>query len=389
MKKKLLFVIPTLYNGGAEKSLVSLLQTIDAEEYDIDLLLFKEMGMFLKQVPDYVNIISAPKELKSLYSDGDYRKRYLKGIRIIGTGLSKLFTKSYVGQRQIRWKYFYKHILQNQEGEYDVAIAYMEGEPIYYVVDKVRAKKKIAWIHNDYKSLGCSDKFDFSYFKDVDNIVSVSKECVNILKEIFNEFEDKICYIPNLVSSKTIKKMSEDFYPREYNRDDIKILSIGRLNHQKGFDIAIESAKYLYERGYRFKWYIIGDGILENDLKNLIEKNNMQDNVFLIGTRENPYPYIKNCDIFAQTSRFEGKSISLDEAKILSKPILVTNYSTAKDQIINNKEGIIVDMSEKAIAEGLEILINDIEKRIELSEYLSRFEYGNKDLIDLYYKVIN
>ena len=183
--------------------------------------------------------------------------------------------------------------------------------------------------------------------------------------------------------------MSEDFYPREYNRDDIKILSIGRLNHQKGFDIAIESAKYLYERGYRFKWYIIGDGILENNLKNLIEKNNMQDNVFLIGTRENPYPYIKNCDIFAQTSRFEGKSISLDEAKILSKPILVTNYSTAKDQIINNKEGIIVDMSEKAIAEGLEILINDIEKRIELSEYLSRFEYGNKDLIDLYYKVIN
>ena len=337
MKKKLLFVIPTLYNGGAEKSLVSLLQIIDKQKYDIDLLLFKKKGMFLKQVPSYVNIISPQKELESLYSQEDCKNIFFKVIRIVGTGLSRIFTKSYVGQRQIRWKYFYKPILKMQEKEYDIAIAYMEGEPIYYVADKVMAKKKIAWIHNDYKKLGCSDKFDYPYFKSVDNVVSVSEECVNILKKTFNEFEDKIEYIPNLITSKTIRQMANDFYPPEYNKNDINILSIGRLNHQKGFDIAIESAKYLYKKGYQFKWYIIGDGALEDNLRKLIEKNNMEYNIILIGTRENPYPYIKNCDIFAQTSRFEGKSISLDEAKILAKPILVTNYPTAKDQIINNK----------------------------------------------------
>ncbi len=389
MKKKLLFVIPTLYNGGAEKSLVSLLQIIDKQKYDIDLLLFKKKGMFLKQVPSYVNIISPQKELESLYSQEDCKNIFFKVIRIVGTGLSRIFTKSYVGQRQIRWKYFYKPILKMQEKEYDIAIAYMEGEPIYYVADKVMAKKKIAWIHNDYKKLGCSDKFDYPYFKSVDNVVSVSEECVNILKKTFNEFEDKIEYIPNLITSKTIRQMANDFYPPEYNKNDINILSIGRLNHQKGFDIAIESAKYLYKKGYQFKWYIIGDGALEDNLRKLIEKNNMEYNIFLIGTRENPYPYIKNCDIFAQTSRFEGKSISLDEAKILAKPILVTNYPTAKDQIINNKEGIIVDMTPEEIADGLEVLIRDNEKRINLSEYLKKNEYGNEDLINLYYKLID
>lgn len=389
MKKKLLFVIPTLYNGGAEKSLVSLLQIIDKQKYDIDLLLFKKKGMFLKQVPSYVNIISPQKELESLYSQEECKNIFLKVVRIVGTGLSRIFTKSYVGQRQIRWKYFYKPILKMQEKEYDIAIAYMEGEPIYYVADKVMAKKKIAWIHNDYKKLGCSDKFDYPYFKSVDNVVSVSEECVNILKKTFKEFEDKIEYIPNLITSKTIKQMADDFYPPEYNKNDINILSIGRLNHQKGFDIAIESAKYLCKKGYQFKWYIIGDGALEDNLRKLIERNNMEDNIFLIGTRENPYPYIKNCDIFAQTSRFEGKSISLDEAKILAKPILVTNYPTAKDQIINNIEGIIVDMTPEEIADGLEVLIRDNKKRINLSEYLKKNEYGNEDLINLYYKLID
>lgn len=389
MKKKVLFVISTLYNGGGEKSLISLLQTMHPDKYEIDLLLFRKMGMFLEQVPEYVNIRTVPKEMEYLYDNNKKGRVDYKGIRLISTGISTLLSKSYVGQRQIRWKYFYSKFIKKEEKTYDVAIAYMEGEPIYYVVDKVKADKKIAWIHNDYTNLGCSPKFDEIYFSKVDNIVSVSDKCVEILKDTFVKYKNKISYIPNLTSSQTIKSMSEKFYPSEYNNQENILLSIGRLNHQKGFDMAIDAAKCLSNKGYNFKWMIIGDGSLEDELKKQIQKNGLESKIFLLGTKENPYPYIKNCDIFVQTSRFEGKSIALDEAKILAKPILVTNYPTAKDQLINDKEGIIVDLNSQAIAEGLANLIDNRDKRKKLSQYLSSFEYGNENLINLYYEIID
>ncbi len=389
MKKKVLFVISTLYNGGAERSLVSLLQTMDPNKYEIDLLLFKKMGMFLDQVPKYVNIRNIPKELNNLY--GNYKESRLDylGIRLISTKISTLQSKSYVGQRQIRWKNYYSRLIKQEQKKYDVAIAYMEGEPVYYVVDKVNADKKIAWIHNDYNNLACNPNFDDIYFSKVDNIVSVSDKCVDILKESFPQYKNKIYYIPNLTSSKTIKSMSEEFYPSEYNKEENILLSIGRLNKQKGFDIAIDAAKHLSDKGYNFKWMIIGDGNLEGDLKKQIEKNELESKVILLGAKDNPYPYIKNCDVFVQTSRFEGKSIALDEAKILAKPILVTNYPTAKDQLTNGKEGIIVNLVPQAIAQGLANLIDNKNKRRELSEYLSNFEYGNENLISLYYDIMD
>lgn len=389
MKKKVLFVISTLYNGGAERSLVSLLQTMDPNEYEIDLLLFKKMGMFLEQVPEYVNIRTIPEELKNLYEDNKNNKGYYKYIRLISTGISTLLSKSYVGQRQIRWKYAYSKLIKQEEKKYDVAIAYMEGEPVYYVVDKVNADKKIAWIHNDYTNLGCNPKFDDRCFSKVDNIVSVSEKCVEILKDTFPQYKNKISYIPNLTSSKTIKSMAEKFYPTEYDSTENILLSIGRLNNQKGFDIAIDAAKELADKGYNFKWMIIGDGSLENELKKQIQANNLQSKVFLLGAKENPYPYIKNCDVFVQTSRFEGKSIALDEAKILAKPILVTNYPTAKDQLTNGKEGIIVDLDPQSIAKGLAELIDNKNTREGLSNYLNKFEYGNENLIGLYYEIID
>ncbi|WP_455542988.1 glycosyltransferase [Intestinibacter sp.] len=393
MKKKVLFVITTLYNGGAEKSLVSLLQTMDPEKYDIDLILFKKMGMFLEYVPEYVNILDVPKEMETLYGfEGNNVKKsvFLNFARLFSTGVSKLSSKSYVGQRQFRWKYFYKKIIKEQEKYYDTAVAYIEGEPIYYIVDKIKAKRKVAWIHNDYNSLGCSPQFDRKYLGKLDGIVSVSNQCVDILKEVFPEYEEKISYIPNLTCSKNIKNMAQEFYPEEYKNNENKtiILSIGRLNEQKGFDLAIEAASYLSQWNYSFKWIIVGDGALENKLRAMIKSKNLESKVSLIGARKNPYPYIKNCDIFAQPSRFEGKSIALDEAKILQKPILITNYSTAKDQIKQGQEGIIVDMNPKGIAEGIKSMIDDKKQAEKLSAYLSKFEYGNEKEVDLYYKII-
>lgn len=388
-KKKILFVITTLYNGGAEKSLISLLQNLDSTRYEVDLLIFKKIGIFLNDIPNFVNVLDYEEGMAELYGNTTTHKisKY-KLFRLISTFISKCFSRSYLRQRQIRWKYFYKKYIPKVEKKYDTAIAYIEGEPFYFIMDKVKAKKKIVWIHNDYQSLNCDKKFDEPYFDKVDKIVSVSELCVDILKDTFPEYLDKICYIPNLVSSSTVRAFATKFYPIEYQKQKTILLSIGRLNHQKGFDMAIAAAKIMADHGYNFQWFIIGDGVLERDLKERISKNKLQDNVILLGIRQNPYPYIKYCDIFVQPSRFEGKSIALDEAKILGKPILVTKYSTVKDQILAGKEGIIVEMNSSKIAEGLENLISSKEQREKLTKYLLEFDYGNEKEILKYYEAI-
>ena len=209
---------------------------------------------------------------------------------------------------------------------------------------------------------------------------------MEILKSIFPEYIDKIIFLPNLVSSKSIYKQSEMHYPREYrNESGVILLSIGRLTKLKGFNLAIEAAKLLKEKGIKFKWFILGDGELQSELEKQIEKLNVSDCVELLGVRNNPYPYIKNATIIVQTSMYEGKSMVLDEAKILNKPIVVTRYDTVSDQI-SDDEGLIVDMNGDAIATGIEQMI---QRREHYIQFLSKNEYGNQKLINEYYKVFN
>ena len=159
---------------------------------------------------------------------------------------------------------------------------------------------------------------------------------------------------------------------------------MGRLSTEKGFDLAIQAANILKEKEYAFIWYIIGSGMEENNLREMIKKYHVEEYVKLLGIRENPYPYIKNCNIFVQPSRFEGKSVVLDEAKILAKPILATNYPTVRDQL-TDKEGIIVNLTARDIAEGILNLTETEQKKY--SDYLSTREYGNQDEIEKYYKI--
>lgn len=178
-----------------------------------------------------------------------------------------------------------------------------------------------------------------------------------------------------------------DFYPVEYSGYNFKVLSVGRLSKQKGFDLAIEAARILKEKGFHFKWFIIGSGKLEKELKQKVLKFNIDDYIEFLGKRENPYPYILNCDILVQPSRYEGKSVVLDEAKILCKPIVVTNYPTVIDQI-NEKEGLVTEISADEIALGVEKMFDEnVRKRY--SNYLNSREYGNQQDIELYYDVID
>lgn len=386
--KKILIVMSTLYNGGAERSLVNFLNELPDDQYDIDLLLFKREGMFMKQVPAFVNVLETPKELKRLY--GSVKKAGLSmPTKVVGTAVSSLLTKNSREKRGFRWKYFYSHQIPKMEEKYDLAIAYISGEILYFVDEKVKADKKIVWIHNDYVSAMHPKKYDYSHLANMDKIVSISDSCVDILKEVFPEFANKVCCLPNITSSLVLNKRADECYPKEYEKNGINILSIGRLHEQKGFDMAIKAAKIMKEAKFNFKWFVIGTGELEAELKKQIQMSNVEDCFILIGAKENPYPYIKNCTVFIQPSRYEGKSVVLDEAKILAVPIVATAYPTVGDQLEDKVEGMIVPMNPEGIAEGLLEMAKNEELRKKYSDNLASKEYGNQKEIEQYIQLID
>ena len=378
----------TLSNGGAEKSLVNLLNVLPSDKYSIDVMLFKNRGIFVKQVPPYVNLIDAPKELKGLYSNGLSAGKQLPR-KLISTFIAKIAEKESEDQKGYRWHKYYSQVIPKLNQHYDVAIAYLSGEVLYFIDEKVDADRKIVFVHNDYRRNKLSHKYEEKHYRNMSKIISISNRCVEILKEEFPELTDKMLYLPNITSSTVVRNRAQDCDTPEYKDGVTNILSIGRLNHQKGFDYAIDAAKCLKDKGFKFCWSIIGNGELKKDLLKQIVKNGVEDEVQLLGIRENPYPYIQNCDFVVQTSRFEGKSVVLDEAKILGKAIVTTNYPTVNDQVENEKEGLVVEIDPAKIADGIILMATDTTRRESIEQYLNSKEYGNEKDVSMYMDLLD
>lgn len=393
--KKIIFVMPNFGAGGAEKSLLMLLYMLkDIQDVQVDVLFFKKEGIFLEQIPKEINIIDAEQTLKTAYSGfsfkniKSFRTATISFMRPFATAVCKIMSRSERHKRQIRWNSFYKKLILNLPGKYDYACGYLDGEALYYVVDKINADKKYGWNQNDYKGLLMSEKIDSEYYARLDRIVTLSDVCLDILQEVFPSYADKMLQIPPIVTSDYINNCADKFFPEEYGDEDgFRIISVGRLVEQKGFDMAIEAAAILNNKGVKFKWFIIGNGELYESLHQLIEKNNLTDRVILLGEHGNPYPYIKNADVFVQSSRYEGKSVVLNETKMLAKPILATHYPTVTDQITNGEDGIIVDMNAESIAKGLEELINDEALQCKLHDNLSKLCLEDAEVVNAYLKL--
>ena len=220
--------------------------------------------------------------------------------------------------------------------------------------------KKIGWVHTNYSKSGLDKNFDYHYFNKLNSIVTISEECFSDLKNIFPNLKDKLQIIYNIVSPNLIKELSNESISDNhlFVSDENNILTISRLSEEKGIDIAIETCKILNERKINFKWFVIGDGNQRILLETKIKEYNLNKKFVLLGLKQNPYPYLNKINLYVQPSRYEGKSIAIDEAKIFNKPIITTDYDTAKDQIKTNFNGII--SSKDPI-----LLANDIEKVLE------------------------
>jgi glycosyltransferase involved in cell wall biosynthesis len=396
MKKKILFVIPSLSAGGSEKSLVNLLTQINYSLYDVDLFLFNNTGIFLSSLPSEVNILDNgsnykifTRSLKDSFlgyiKKGQFNLAY---CRIMFTLINRLTKNISLGE-QYSWKYLSK-AFEYLDNDYDVAIGYLEKSSIYFTIDKVRSKNKIGWIHTNYTTSGMNPKFDEKYFNKLNQIVTVSEECASSLNDNFFHLKEKIKVIYNIVSPKTINELSRTSIDETnlFDNSCVNLITVARLSYEKGIDIAIKTCKLLISKGLNIKWYVIGEGNEREKLELLIEEYKLFNNFFLLGNKQNPYPYIKLADIYIQPSRYEGKSIAIDEAKILQKPIIVTNFETAKDQISAGVNGLVVEMNEINLAVGIEKLIENDKLANTFLNNLSKEKLGTEGEINELYKIL-
>ena len=248
-------------------------------------------------------------------------------------------------------------------------------------MDKGCAQKKVLWIHNENQKLRYNVEFDRPYYESCDRIITISQKCLESFVEVFPTLKNKISILENITIKKDILNLGNDGVAVEFEEQNrVKLLSVGRLGAQKGFDLAIKSAKILKDRGVDFIWIILGEGPDRKKLQEQIDADELNNNVKLIGIRSNPYVYIKKCDIFVQTSRFEGKSIVLDEAKIFCKPIVVTNYPTVGDSIVDGQNGLIVEMDECSIADGIQRLLENTILAESFVSELRKAEGNEKEL---------
>lgn len=407
MKKRILFVMNNLGCGGAEKSLVTLLNCIDYSSYEVDLFLFEPEGVFMELLPPEVNLLPAPKywkilnsslagSMKSLARDGRLDLMFCRGAQAI---ICRKFDSPERAE-QYMWK-FIKHAFSVLNGRYDAAIGYLEKNPVYFVVDRVKAARKIGWIHTNYSRLNINRNIEDRFFSKLDYIVTVSGECARILMNMFPGHESKVKIIENIIDPDLIRRMAdmggeaveveEEKEAKGANRTSItpgnpvRLVTVARLAEPKGIDLALEACRLLVRDGYKIIWRVIGDGPQRVQLESRIREYHLEYRFLLEGVKSNPYPYMKDADIYVQPSRYEGKSIAVEEAKLLCRPIVATAYGTVRDQIKDGINGLVADISPEGLYKSIKLLIDNKDLRSRLVNNLKKESVcGSREIIKLY-----
>lgn len=369
MRKKVLFIIGTLQSGGVSKSMISLLNAWNREKYDTSLLLccMKE-DVFSKYLPKDIHIIYSPIIENVMGGLSSAKWLLLHGHLLLFCGVLLRLLISRIS-RSLAGILIAKMMPTVSDEHYDLVVDYGGQQLLYYMVNKLSAIKKVSFFHSDYSKWSFYYKADKKYYPLVDHIFTISQICVDSLKQFFPNCVDKVSIMENISSPAIIRQQSLELTGElkvqiEQMRSDGNTIlcTIGHICRGKGFDFALDASEILKKIGIKFKWIFIGK-VLEEDLLKLITDKELNDNILLVGIQSNPYPYISLSDIVVHPSRFEGKSISLDEAKILCKPIVVTNFSTVKDQFENRINASICEMNGKAVGDTIIELINNTELR--------------------------
>lgn len=401
MKPRIFIAMHYMEIGGAETALVGLLNALDPARVVVDLFLYDHRGEMMQFIPEWVNLLpQIPKYSVLERPIVELVKRGFWGIaaaRMWAKRISKVAYKRSGSTLENnsgldKMSKCSTPLLPkiNQSVTYDLAISFLTPHRI--VAEKVKAKKKIAWIHTDYTRVWVDAEEELKVWQKYDYVASISGDVTNTFLQVFPSLAPKIVEIENILSPSFVRKRAElkDVDKEIRQTDKISLLSIGRYSEQKNYDNVPDICKRLInETKLNIKWYIIGYGGDEALILQKIKEAGMEDHVILLGKRSNPYPYIKACDIYVQPSRYEGKSVTVREAQMLCKPVVVTNYPTAPSQIRSGVDGVIVPMDNEGCANGLAEMICDMPLQERIIAHLKTHDYGNESEVEKIYTLIN
>ncbi len=399
MKKKVLICSHAMEIGGAERSLLDMLNCFDYGKFDVDLFLYRHSGEWMDCIPAQVNLLDEIPQYASLAVPmisliKNLNFKILSG-RLKGKRLAiKYNTDNNLTHSDVAIEYSHKYTCKympkiQPDTEYDLAISFLT--PHYFVAQKVNAKKKIAWIHTDYSTIDIDVNSELKMWSEYDYIASISDSCTKSFVEKFPSLKNKIVLIENVLSDRLILRRADEKNCNDMPDEDnvIRFLSIGRYSNPKNFDNIPFICKSIREKGINVKWYIIGYGADENLIKQRIAEAFMENYVILLGKKDNPYPYIKNCDVYVQPSRYEGKSVAVREAQMLNKPVIITNYATASSQLTAGYDGIIVPMENESCASAIADVLSNPDLLSRIAENTKKEDYSNQSELKKLYDLIS
>lgn len=376
MKKKILFVVDNLKMGGVTKVLVNLLKKINSSKYEIDILVLHFYEDMVIEIPKEINILKGGSKFSFIDENiGKILKekniiKLLKKISLVLKIKTGLILKSIKKDRN-----------NNLKKNYDVEIAFGDGFPFFYV-NGGNSKKRIAWLHSDVSVKDYSAR----YYKQIKKILPKMDMCIAVSEKVAQSYKErygvsKIAVVNNVIDDAEIIEKSNMQEAIPYDNKQLNFVSVGRLDYSKNYEMLFRVVKRLINEGYDFKTYIVGDGADRNKLESLIKDNNMQENFILLGRKDNPYPYVKNADLFLLSSRYEGLPTVIIEALILHIPCLSTEVAGIRE-IINSSIGVISDNDEYSYYLELKKILDDKGIITIFKNNLKNYKYNNLTIVE-------
>lgn len=372
---RILFVINTLGQAGAETALLSLLQTLAREKgearYEISLYVLTGQGEMASRLPADVRLLNKKyREESVLTAKGrKYLKKTVLKAMFTRATVVKLFpylvknTCAMLGKKRLLPDKLLWRVLSDGgmvlPEEYDLAVSYLEGGAAYFVADHVKAAKKAAFIHVDYEKAGYTRALDKDCYLAFDKIFTVSDEVREAFLKAYPELPDKTEVFHNILNKEEIVRRAEEGEGFTDGFTGMRLLSVGRLTAQKAFEVSVDAMKRLKDAGKNVRWYVLGEGDQRKKLQEQIDALGLTQDFILYGAVNNPYPFMKQADIYVHASRFEGKSIAIQEAQILGKPMVVSDCSGNREQVCHGKDGLMCGLTPDSLAENIMLLLED------------------------------
>ena len=363
--KKIIFVVNTMGRAGAETALLELLKALRHPDYELFLYVIMGQGEMIRYLPSHVKLLNDRFSEQSVLSQKGKRVMmktvcraffknggYAGKLRGICRNASEMRRAGRLQTDKLLWRML-SDGAQRFDDTFDLAVAYLEGASAYYVADHVKARKKAAFIHIDYAGAGYTRAMDQGCWERFDRIFGVSDEVKEHFLRVYPEYEEKTGVFHNIVDQEAIRRRAGEAGGFQDDYDGMRLLTVGRLTRQKAYDIAIDAMKILKDRGYRARWYVLGEGDQRRALEKKIHALGLDEDFLLPGAADNPFPYYRQTDLYVHATRFEGKSIAIQEAQTLGCAVIASDCNGNREQIRNGQDGILCGLSPQAIADSI------------------------------------